>query len=197
MRSALPPEFRQEDVDIITPPAYPTTEEEAKYVGIYTLLVSLMILHGGSMTDAKVKRFLRRVGLEDNTPIADCKETEKLTKRLEKDGYLLKIKENSGAGEDEIYWFVGPRGRMEVGDHGARGLTMAVYGHGDMAQAAQAELERKISKSLALNDRPEPKTQEAAPQKKRGRKKKNPRDDEDEDEDGTRQGSDDDDDDDD
>ncbi|KJX98340.1 mage family protein [Zymoseptoria brevis] len=168
--SILPPKFR--NPDIINPPSAPTPDHDATYTAIYTLLISLISLSGGNLPDAKMERFLTKMGMRDNTPVQDYEKTEKLQKRLEKDGYIVKIKESTGTGEDDVYWLVGPRGKIEVGDEGVRGLTEAVYGN--LGEVEAEELHRKIERSLGIGERPPEKTQ--APQNgeksKRGRKKK-------------------------
>lgn len=131
------------------------------------MLVSLISLSGGSLPDAKMERYLRRLQMEDNTPIPDYQKTEKLMKRLEKDGYILRIRENTGTGEDDIYWVVGPRGKVEIGDNGVRGLTKTVFG--SATDEEDEELERKIARSLGLNERPELQRGTQAEPKRRGR----------------------------
>lgn len=168
--STLPPEYRT--ADILDPPAAPTSEEEAKYIGIYTLVVSLIILSGGTMLDSKLERYLRRLQMEDTTPVDDFEKTEKLFKRMEREGYVVKVKENSGTGDDEMYWMVGPRGKVEVGEDGAKALAIQVYG--DLPDNDQTELDRRIERSLAMNDKPE--AAQVPPdgaRKQRGRKARN------------------------
>lgn len=101
-----------------------------------------------------MERYLRRLDILDNVPFgapaSGAEKTEKLLKRMEKDGYLLKIKEASGTGEDDVYWVVGPRGKVEVGDAGVSGLVKAVYG--DLAGEEEDELERRIGRSLGLGE---------------------------------------------
>ena len=123
--SILPIPFRTSE--ILDPPAVPTPAEESKYVAIYTLLISLIALVGGNLPDAKMERYLRRLQIEDNAPVDGFEKTEKLVKRLERDGYVFKVKETTGAGDDDVYWCVGPRGKVEVGDDGTRGLVRSVY----------------------------------------------------------------------
>lgn len=183
--SILPSEYR--NPEIIQPPSAPTSADESKYTAIYTILVSLILLSGGSLNDAKMEQYLRRLGLEDNTPIQDCERTEKLMKRLEKDGYVIKIRESTGTGEDDIYWVVGPRGKVEVNEQSIRGLAATVYG--DMeTEEEQTELDRKIERSLGTGQRAQPEQNgEQLPalkrQKKSRRSRHDPEDDEDEDED--------------
>lgn len=184
LTSILPGSFQ--DPAILQPSAAPTAAEESKYTAIYTVLVSLIRLSGGALPDAKMERSLQRLRMDDNTPVTDYEKTEKLMKRLEKEGYIVRIKESTGTGEDDVYWTVGPRGKVEVGDDGVRGLTKAVFG--DQNGIADAELERKLDRSLGISERAEraEREQPAERPKKAARKKRNQeqeQEDEDEDED--------------
>lgn len=183
--SILPSEFRSPDV--IPPPSAPTAVDESKYTGIYTILVSTIMLYGGNLPDAKMDAILRKLGLEDNTPIQDYERTEKLLKRLEKDGYILKIRESNGTGEDDIYWVVGPRGKVEINEGSVRGLASVVYHSDQMSEEEQAELERQIQRSLGISDRARPEQngeQQPAQKRQKPQKKgkKNAREEEDEEE---------------
>lgn len=193
LTSTLPSKFH--DPAIIQPLAAPTAEEESKYTAVYTLLVSLIRLSGGALPDAKIERSLKRLQMEDETPFVDYEKTEKLMKRLEKDGYVVRVKESTGTGEDDVYWMVGPRGKVEVGDDGIRGLIKAVYGEQDH-QTAEDELERKMDRSLGISERLEQMNREqpAEKPKKAGRKKQHQQqqqeedDDDDDDEDDEEEG---------
>lgn len=95
--------------------------------------------------------------------------TEKLLKRMEKDGYIIKIRDNS-SGEETVEWMVGPRGKAEVGDQGVRGLVKSVYGESGDA----ADLDRRLERSLGvLERRTQQQEQSTQTQKKRGRRKRN------------------------
>ncbi|KAK5108727.1 hypothetical protein LTR62_007874 [Meristemomyces frigidus] len=177
--SVLPTQFH--DSVILPPPAVPSQVEESKYISIYTTLISLISLSGGQLNETKMHRYLRRLQMEDNTPVAGYNKTENLLKRIERENYLVKVKEVVGTGDEDVYWTVGPRGRVEVGDDGVAGLTKAVYG--EMDEEGEAELDRRIARSLALNERVLPsKAREAKDagggQKARGRKKKGRREEE-------------------
>nr|POE88221.1 hypothetical protein CFP56_11450 [Quercus suber] len=152
--SILPAHFR--DPTIMPPSAVPTSAEESKYIALSTLLVSLISLSGGTLPDAKMERYLRRLNIQDNTPLVDselCK-TEKLFKRLERDGYIMKTKENTGTGEEDVYWTVGPRGKMEVGDEGVKSLVRAVYGEQEDEEETR-DLERRLERTLGVAERAE------------------------------------------
>ncbi|KAK5132620.1 hypothetical protein LTR08_008819 [Meristemomyces frigidus] len=177
LTTILPDPFRHPE--ILQPPAAPTVEEESKYSAVYTTLISLISLSGGQLPDTKMDRYLRRLQMEDTTPVDSHARTENLLKRLEKEGYVVKIKESTGTGEEDVYWTVGSRGKVEVGEDGVRGLVRAVYG--DLDEDGEEELERKTNRSLGVGDRTGVKPKEGGETKKRGRKKKEVRE---EDEDG-------------
>lgn len=171
--------------EILPPSAVPTSEEESKYTALSTLLVSLVSLSGGTLPDAKMDRYLRRLGIEDNSPLADSElmKTEKLLRQLERDGYILKTKEVSGAGAEDVYWTVGPRGKVEVGDEGVKGLVRAVYGEHEDEEAA-AELERRMGRTLGIAEESEKSNAIVhEPKKKKPRKPRREVGDEDQDED--------------
>ncbi|KAK5173933.1 uncharacterized protein LTR77_002614 [Saxophila tyrrhenica] len=178
--SILPARFRR-DPDILPPVAAPTSAEEGKYTSVYTMLVSLILLSGGQLPDAKMDRYLRRLGLEDATPVDGYEKTEKLMKRMEKDGYVLKVRENAGNGEEDVSWIVGPRAKVEVGEKGVEGLVKAVYNHED-GNDEQKELERRIARSRGLGEGAARKAPQAnGEKKKRGRPRRDEHDDDEED----------------
>ncbi|TKA61998.1 hypothetical protein B0A55_10248 [Friedmanniomyces simplex] len=168
--SLLPAPFH--DPAILSPPSIPTQATEAQYNSLYTLLISLISLSNNELADTKMERYLRRLGLEDHTPIPGYPKTELLLKRMEKEGYLVKVRESAGGqGEEDVNWMVGPRGKVEVGEQGVRGLVRAVYG--EMDGHAEADLERRVVRSLGVGEEVVGKRgEESAPKKKRGRKRK-------------------------
>ena len=64
---------------------------------------------------------------------------------MEKENYIVKVKESEGGGEQRIEYHIGPRGRVEVGERGVAGLVRGVYGKKDIEAD---ELERKLVRSL-------------------------------------------------
>ena len=71
--------------------------------------------------------------------------TEKVLKRMEREQYIIKVKERDGGGEESVDYVIGPRGRVEVGERGVAGLVRKVYGKKD---AEADELERRLVRSL-------------------------------------------------
>lgn len=149
LQSILPAKFK--DPLILSPPSAPTSAEESRYVAVYTLLIAVIALSGGSLPDAKMERYLSKLGIADTSPVDENEKTEFLVKRLLKDGYLVRSKESTGTGEDDVQWLVGPRGKVEVGEDGVRGLAKAVWG--DLGDREDEELDRKIVRSLGVGER--------------------------------------------
>jgi len=90
--------------------------------------------------------------------------TEKLQKRMEKDGYIVKVRDTTG-GDEVVEWIVGPRGKVEVGDQGVRGMVQEVYGDVDDPQ----ELDRRLERSLGvLEARPQ---EEGSGTRQRGKRR--------------------------
>ncbi|KAG9609123.1 MAGE-domain-containing protein, partial [Aureobasidium melanogenum] len=172
LTSVLPERFRQPE--ILPPSQVPTSELESQYTGLYTFVVSLIFLNGGMLPDAKLERYLKRVNVEEaaaqnsiNIMATGGDKTEKLLKRMEKDGYVIKIRDNS-SGEETVEWYVGPRGRTEISDTGVRGMVKQVYGEVE----DPAELERALERSLGANEVPKRREEQAAQSQKRGRRRR-------------------------
>ncbi|CAD0111874.1 unnamed protein product [Aureobasidium uvarum] len=179
LTSVLPERFRQPE--ILPPPRAPTCELESQYTGLYTFIVSLIYLAGGALPDGKLERYLKRVNVEEaaaqnsvNIMVSGGDKTEKLLKRMEKDGYVIKVRDNS-TGEEMVEWMVGPRGRTEIGDSGVRGMVKQVYG--DVEDPA--ELARALERSLGANEVPKRREEQVAQSQKKGRRRRTEAQDED------------------
>lgn len=72
--------------------------------------------------------------------------TERVLKRMEREGYIAKVRERIGDGEESIDYVVGPRGKAEVGERGVAAVVREVYGKED---AEAADLEKKLARSLS------------------------------------------------
>ena len=71
--------------------------------------------------------------------------TEKVLKRMEKEGYIVKVRERDGGGEESVDYVVGPRGKAEVSEVGVAGCVRKVFGKTGMERE---ELERRLVRSL-------------------------------------------------
>jgi len=83
--------------------------------------------------------------------------TEATLQKMIKQGYLVKMKENNN-GDEIIDWMVGPRGKVEVGNKGVKGLVEEVYG-----EDAPDDLAERIRSSLGLKRAGGEREEEAAP----------------------------------
>lgn len=153
LTTVLPPAYR--NPDILVPTKAPSSATESTYTALYTFLISVIMLNGGSLAEQKLQRYLARVNADMYTPID---RTDKFLQRLCKEGYLVKTREMDG-GEEVIEYMVGPRGKVEVGTSGVAGLVRNVYGrddrHGESTQAEREEAEEfelRLSRSLGITD---------------------------------------------
>jgi hypothetical protein len=145
LTSILPSDFHHPE--ILPPSAVPTETEEGTYTGIYSIIVATVSLSGGSLNDSKLERYMKRLRLDDATPVEGYEKPALLLKRMEREGYL-------------VTWFLGPRAKVEIGDDGVRGLTKVVFNQPEGDEAT--ELERKIARSLGVGERPEEIRRQAA-----------------------------------
>jgi melanoma-associated antigen len=125
-------------------------EDEAAYVAFYTVLISLIRLNGGEMSDSRLKRYLRRLNAETNS--FHSTKTEDTLSRLQRQGYLIKNidKEARQHGDEQeaTTWYVGPRGKVEVGDEVVAGVVREVWG-----KQEDDELEAKLQNSLQIQNK--------------------------------------------
>lgn len=114
---------------------------DSAYIGLYSMVITLILLSGGTISEGKLDRFLKRMNAADTTPVDT---TEKVLARMVKDGYVVKIRDTQG-GEELIDYMVGPRGKVEVGNEGAAKLVRTVYG--DDVE----DLDQRLKRSLGLS----------------------------------------------
>lgn len=152
LTSTLPPQYR--NPEILPPTKAPM---ESTYTGLYTFIISVILLNGGALQESKLDRYLKRTNADSWTPID---RTDKVVQRLCKEGYLVRNREMDG-GEEIVEYMVGPRGKMEVGARGVVGLVREVYGRfsasaddeADMTAAERErmeEFEQRLGRSLGL-----------------------------------------------
>lgn len=152
LRTTLPAPYRT--ADILCPSSAPTAESEAQYTALYSFVVSLIMLSGGTLADGRLERYLSRVNINDANPLSNSvtingvDKMEKLLKRMEKDGYVYKVRDNSGA-DEIVEWLVGPRGKLEIGEHGVRGMVQSVFGEQQDSEDFAKRLDRSLSHAEA------------------------------------------------
>ncbi|MCJ1377932.1 Altered inheritance of mitochondria protein 18 mitochondrial [Xylographa soralifera] len=144
LTSTLPANLRAPA--ILPPPKVPSSAPEAGYVGLYTFVVSVIYLsEGGRCSETKLERALRRVNAGE---FVGGEKTDRVLKRMEREGYVVKVREREAGGEESVEWVVGPRGRVEVGEMGVAGLVRGVYA-GDRNGDVEG-LEKRLEKSLGV-----------------------------------------------
>ena len=141
LTSTLPAPLRASN--ILHPPTAGIAGLEASYTGLYTFIVGLIYLSQGQrVSEGKLQRHLKRVNA-DNSALGGEK-TEKVLKRMEKEGYIVKVKEREVGGEETVEWVVGPRGRVEIGPEGVAGLVTEIWG----PETDIGDLEKRLNRSL-------------------------------------------------
>lgn len=95
------------------------------------------------MAEGRLEAALGRVNADNH--FLNGERTENILKRMERQGYIVKIRERDGGGEESVDFMVGPRGKAEIGERGVAGMARRVYGKKD---AEKDELERKLVRSL-------------------------------------------------
>ena len=140
--SILPPEYKTHT--IIGPARVPSSQDEAAYVGFYTMVVSLIVLSGGELSDMKLRRHLGRMSAGQNLPMD---KTDNVLQRLGRQAYLDKVVEKSDGGdEDTVTWCVGSRARVEIPPQSIAAFVTEVWG--DLPD----DFHKKLQKSLGLQE---------------------------------------------
>ncbi|KAI0487656.1 MAGE protein [Xylaria cf. heliscus] len=145
--STLPQEYRTRPV--IGPSRIPSTAEEAAYVAFYTIIVSIITLSSGELSDMKLRRYLTRLNASQNLPMD---KTDHVLQKLIRQGYLDKIVERVEGDEDAITWCVGPRGRVEVSPHSIAQVVTEVWG--DLPDDFDKKLEKSLGVQRTAQSRP-------------------------------------------
>ena len=126
------------------PARIPSNAVEASYTGLYTFIISLISLSPrGTIAESRLERHLKRMNADNY--VLNGEKTEKIFKRMEREGYIVKVRERDGGGEESVDYVVGPRGKAEVGERGVAGVVRKVYGKKDVEAD---ELEKKLVRSL-------------------------------------------------
>jgi hypothetical protein len=120
-------------------------EEEAAYMGLCSVIVSLISLSsGGELADHKLMNYLERFNSGKNTGIDTTAAT---LQRMIKHGYIWKSTEKM-PDDETVHWRVGPRGKVEIGNRSIQGLVRQVYG-----DSAPDDLEKRMQRSLGMEVR--------------------------------------------
>lgn len=142
LTSTLPASYRIPA--ILTPSRIPSTAVESAYTAFYTFVISVISLSPrGMIPELKLERYLKRVNADNHC--LGGEKTEKILKRMEREGYVVKVRERDGGGEESVDYVVGPRGKAEIGEKGVAGVVRKVYGKKDLEAE---ELEKRLVRSL-------------------------------------------------
>ncbi|KAL9003382.1 MAG: hypothetical protein Q9188_003731 [Gyalolechia gomerana] len=142
LTSTIPPPLRAPS--ILPPPAVPTSASESAYVGLYTFILSLIYLSPGqSIPESRLEKHLKRMNADNY--VLSGEKTEKVLKKMEKEGYIVRVRERDGGGEETVDFMVGPRGKAEVGERAVAGAVRKVWGK---MGTEREELERRLVRSL-------------------------------------------------
>ena len=146
--TTLPSDYRTPT--ILPPSRAGSAGSESIHTALYSFIVSVITLAGGSIAEQKLDRYLRRVGADSYTPLD---RTDRYLARLCKEGYLVRQRDVD-SGEEVVEYLVGPRGKVEVGIDGVSGLVREVYGFGSSDGAgdgeAAEEFEAKLRRTLGI-----------------------------------------------
>jgi hypothetical protein len=107
------------------------------------MVIALISLAGGTLSEGKLDRFLKRMNADTSTPMDS---TDKVLAKMVKEGYIHKVKDTSG-GEELIDYIVGPRGKVEVGEEAIAKMVRTVY-----SGSALDDLDARLSRSLGLGE---------------------------------------------
>lgn len=140
---------------IMAPSKVQSADGEAAYIGLYTMIIAIITLSGGELSDARLRRHLTRLNAAENMPsmnpndeTAPTEKTEAVLQQMIKQGYLVKVTESKTVGDDDsTTWYVGPRGKVEVDNEAIAAFVRTVYGGSD------DELEKKLQTSLKIKER--------------------------------------------
>lgn len=159
---------------IITPSKVQSPEGEASYIALYSIIISIITLSGGELSDPRLRRHLTRLNAAEHMPSMNphdatpSEKTDMVLQRMIKQGYLVKVTESRTAGDEEsTTWHVGPRGKVEVDKESIAALVRAVYG------GSNDELEKKLQISLKVKER-KPDETEAADQEEEEEEEEEP-----------------------
>lgn len=137
--STLPPEFKTQS--IVAPSRIPSTPEEAAYIGFYTMVISLVVLNGGELSDTKLRRYLTRLNAGQNLPID---KTDNVLQKIVRQGYVDKVVEKSEGDEDAVTWCIGSRGKVEVPPECIAAVVKEVWGE------LPDDFDKKLRRSLGV-----------------------------------------------
>jgi len=127
---------------IIAPAKAPTAELESSYVGFYHVVIALITLSGGQLTQAKLERFLARLNAKEYTPMG---RTAEVLDKMRRQGYVERVVTKDASQDDQISWTVASRGREEVTPNVLANMIREIWGPNK-----PPEFEQKLAASLGV-----------------------------------------------
>ncbi|KAF4980800.1 hypothetical protein FZEAL_3277 [Fusarium zealandicum] len=147
LSSTLPEAYRS--AAVLKPSKTPSADDEATYAAFYTMVISMIWLNSGELSEQKLRRYLTRLNADQNVSMD---KTEMILKKMERQGYVIKRVDRPPVGQDgeqTITWHIGPRAKEEVGLDGVMGMVRQVYG-----ESWDEDMEKKLRSSLNIKDQP-------------------------------------------
>lgn len=155
MTTVLPAKYRIPD--IIVPTKAPSASLEGAHTALYSFIIALISLNGGSLPEQKLERYLRRTNIITWTPWSE--KLPDYLQRLVRQNYLVRIKQHEN-GEEITDYMVGPRGKLEVGSTSVAAFVREVYGlrphinagsPSQMDRDVRKNFEYQLRRSLGMN----------------------------------------------
>lgn len=107
------------------------------------MVISLVVLSGGELSDSKLRRYLGRMNASQNLPMD---KTDNVLQKIVRQGYVDKVVEKSEGDEDSVTWCIGPRGKIEVPPESIAALVTEVWGE------LPDDFHKKLSRSLGVQE---------------------------------------------
>lgn len=107
------------------------------------MVISLIVLNGGELSDNKLRRYLTRLNASQNLPMD---KTDNVLQKIVRQGYVDKVVERSEGDEDTVTWCIGTRGRIEVPPESIAAVVAEVWGE------LPDDFNKKIERSLGIQD---------------------------------------------
>lgn len=133
LANILPAAYR--DPDMVQPFGF----KEQTYIGLVTMVVSLIYLNNRMLPANKLTRYLRRMNADDATPIGN---TDKLLQTMQRNGYIVRVKDTTGD-ETSYDYHIGPRAKVEIGEDGVKEFLTNIYGVN-----APKDLDERINRNI-------------------------------------------------
>ncbi|PUU82068.1 MAGE family-domain-containing protein [Tuber borchii] len=133
LTTILPEKFREPEI------MQPFGVKEQAYIGLTTMIVSLIYLNGRSIAETKLDRYLRRMNADRSTAAG---ETGKVLQSMIRHGYISKQKDDN-ANDGTFDYVLGPRGKVEIGTDGVLSMIKTVYGV-NVPEDVEKRMERNV-----------------------------------------------------